>query len=105
MVHQYLQNNGYGQTIYVNFIIKCVYYMGLGSNGYAASCVGHPRLDIVMSYNIRGIGPLGHCQPCLNYDCHSISCACIIYLYHTHKIKYCILFLNDFPQRTVKAVF
>jgi hypothetical protein len=33
MVHQYVWDNGHGHTIHINFMTKCVYYMGLGSNG------------------------------------------------------------------------
>jgi hypothetical protein len=76
MVNRYARDNGYGLTIYVNFIIKCVCYMGFGSNGCfmagaaltdshyktnIISGIGHPRSDSVMplvlcivTYNIRG---------------------------------------------------
>jgi hypothetical protein len=75
MVYQYVRNNGHGLTIYVNFIVKYVYYMVHGSNGCFVigaalmddhyrtniiSGVGHPRSDSVVQlvlcmvlYNIR----------------------------------------------------
>jgi hypothetical protein len=76
MAHRYMRDNGNGLTIHVNFMIKCVCYMGLGSNGsdqtsvalmgshyktYIISSVGHPRSNSVVplvlcmvAYNIRG---------------------------------------------------
>jgi hypothetical protein len=76
MVHRYVWDNGHRLTIYVNFMVKCVYYIGLGSDGcFMASAalttghyrmniisgVGHPRSDLVVPlvlcmvvYNIQG---------------------------------------------------
>jgi hypothetical protein len=76
MVYQYVHDNSHGLTIYVNFMVKCVCYMGLGSNGsFMASValtgshyktdiingVSHSRSDSVMqlvlctvAYNIQG---------------------------------------------------
>jgi hypothetical protein len=73
-----MQDNGYRLTIYVNFMVKCVCYMGYGSNGCfmdditlmsshyktnIISDVGHSRLDSIVPlvlctvvYNIRHIG-------------------------------------------------
>jgi hypothetical protein len=69
-------DNGHELIIHVNFMVICVYYMGLGSNGcfmasaaltdghyrtYIISNVGHPRLDSIVPlvlctivYNIWG---------------------------------------------------
>jgi hypothetical protein len=33
IVHQYVRDNGHELTIHVNFMVKCVYYTGLRSNG------------------------------------------------------------------------
>jgi hypothetical protein len=33
MIHRYMRDNGHGHNRHVNFMIKCVCYMGLGSNG------------------------------------------------------------------------
>ena len=70
IVYWYVQDNGHGLTIYVNFMVKCVCYMGLGSNGYfmagtvlmggyykidIISDVGHPRLDSVILQVLRTI--------------------------------------------------
>jgi hypothetical protein len=53
MVHQYVRDNGNGLTIYVNFMVKCVCYMGLRSNGcfMASEAVigGHYKTDIISS--------------------------------------------------------
>ena len=47
----YVRDNGHGLTIYVNFMVKCVCYMGLGSNGYfvigVALTGNHYKLDII----------------------------------------------------------
>jgi hypothetical protein len=63
MVHQYVWDNGHRLTIHVSFMVKCVCYMGLGSNGcfmtgatlmggyYMTNIIsgmGHPRLDSVV---------------------------------------------------------
>jgi hypothetical protein len=52
-----VQDNGYVFTIYVNFIVRCVCYMCLGSNGCfmadAALTNCHYRMDI-----ISGVGHL-----------------------------------------------
>ena len=63
MVYQYMQDNSHGLTINVNFMVKCVCYIGLGFNGcfvtnaglvgshyrtYIINGVGHPRLDSIM---------------------------------------------------------
>ena len=70
--------NGHWLTIHINFMVKCVCHMGLGSNGCfmanatltgghykinIISGVGHPRLDSVVllllcmvAYNIQGTG-------------------------------------------------
>ena len=78
MVHQYVRDKGHGLTIYVKFMVKCVCYMGLLSNGcfmigaaltsshyrtVIISGVGHPRSDSIMplllctvAYNIRDTG-------------------------------------------------
>jgi hypothetical protein len=75
MVHWYVHDNGHGHTIQVNFTIKYVCYMSLGSNGcfvtsaalmgghckiYIISGVSHPKSDSVIllvlwtvAYNIR----------------------------------------------------
>ena len=57
MVHQYMQDNGHGLTIHVNFMVKCVYYMGFGFNGCfmaGATLTGsHYKMDI-----ISGVGHL-----------------------------------------------
>ena len=77
MVHLYVWDNGHGLTIHVNFMVKCMYYMSLGSNACFVigtflmdghyridiiSGVGHSRSDLVVSlmlctiaYNIQGI--------------------------------------------------
>jgi hypothetical protein len=71
-----MRDNGHGLTIHVNFMVKCVCYMGRGSNGYVVigvaligghyktyiiSGVGHPMSDSVMllvlwtiGFNIQG---------------------------------------------------
>ena len=53
MVQCYMRNNGHGFTIYVNSMVKCVYYMGLRSNGYfmvgTALTGNHYRTDIISS--------------------------------------------------------
>ena len=61
--HRYVRDNGHGLTIYVKFIVKCVCYMSLGSNGcfmagtalmdghyrmYIISGVGHPKSDLIV---------------------------------------------------------
>jgi hypothetical protein len=55
MIHSYVQDNGHELTIYVNSIVKCVYYVGLGSNGCfitgATLAGGH-----YMMYIISGVG-------------------------------------------------
>jgi hypothetical protein len=73
----YMQDNSHRLTIYVNLMVKCVCYMGLGSNGCfmadtalmgghyrkeIISSVGYPRSDSVVllvlctiAYNIQGI--------------------------------------------------
>jgi hypothetical protein len=78
MIHQYVQDNGHELTIYVNFMVKCVCYMGLRSNGYfvtsAALMYSHYRTNIIsdvgysslysvvplvlctVGYNIQGAG-------------------------------------------------
>jgi hypothetical protein len=78
MIHRYVRDNGRGLTVHVNFMVKCVCYIGLGSNdcfmtgtallsshykAYIISGVGHLRSDLVVSlmlwtvvYNIRGTG-------------------------------------------------
>ena len=63
MVHRCMQDNGYALAIYVNFMVKCVCYMGFGFNDCFVtsatlmdghyktdiiSGVGHPRLDSVV---------------------------------------------------------
>jgi hypothetical protein len=51
MVHRYVQDNGYGLTIYVNLLVKCVCYMDLGFNGCfmaGATLMGsHYRMKII----------------------------------------------------------
>jgi hypothetical protein len=70
MVHQYVQYNGHGLTIQVNFMVKCV-CVGFGSNGFVTktqsfpmdghyrmnviSGVGHPRSDLVVPLVLRTI--------------------------------------------------
>jgi hypothetical protein len=75
MVHQYVWDNDHELTIYVNFMVKCVCYISLVSNGCfmasttlmnghykmdIISAVGHLRSDLIMSlvlctvvYNIQ----------------------------------------------------
>ena len=70
MIQRYLQNNGYELTIHVNFIVKYVCYMSLGSNGcfvtntalmdshyktYTIISVGHPRSNLVISLMLRTV--------------------------------------------------
>ena len=51
MAHQYVRDNGHGLTIHVNFMVKYVCHMGLGSNGCfmvdAALMSGHYKTDII----------------------------------------------------------
>jgi hypothetical protein len=76
IVHRYERDKGHGLTIHVNFMVKCVCYRGLGSNGCVVVGValtgGHYRTDIIsgvsyprsesgvplvlctVTYNIRG---------------------------------------------------
>jgi hypothetical protein len=76
MVHRYMRDNGHELTIYVNFMVKCVCYIDLGSNScfvivttltndhyktYIISGVGHLRLNSIMplvlwmvEYNVQG---------------------------------------------------
>jgi hypothetical protein len=53
MVYRYVWDNGHGLTIHVNFMIKCVCHMGLGSNGCfmadAALMDSHYKTDIISS--------------------------------------------------------
>jgi hypothetical protein len=51
MVHRYVQYNGHGLIIHVNFMVKCV-YMGYGSNDFVTKARpfptdGHYRTDII----------------------------------------------------------
>ena len=63
MIRRYVRDNGHGLTIHVNFMVKCVYYIGLRFNGYFVASValidshyrmniisgmGHSRLDSVL---------------------------------------------------------
>ena len=57
MVHWYVQYNGHGLTIRVNFMVKCV-CMDIGSNGFMTKTQpspidSHYRMDIIsgMSYS------------------------------------------------------
>ena len=56
MVHGYVRDNVHGLIVYVNLMVKCVCYMGLGFNGcFMASTAltsGHYRTNI--------IGGVGH---------------------------------------------
>jgi hypothetical protein len=51
MVHWYVWDNYHRLTIQVNFMVKCVCYIGLGSNDCfmtdAALMGGHYRIDII----------------------------------------------------------
>jgi hypothetical protein len=51
MIHPYVRDNSHELTIYVNSMVKCVCYMGLGSNDYfitgATLIGGHYRMDII----------------------------------------------------------
>ena len=57
MVYRYVRDNGHELTIHVNFMVKCVYYMGIGSNDYFMASIalvgGHYKIDI-----INGVGHL-----------------------------------------------
>jgi hypothetical protein len=63
MIYWYVQDNSHGLIIHVNFMVKCVCHMGLGSNGCfmtsltltgdnyrtnIISSLSHPRLDLVV---------------------------------------------------------
>jgi hypothetical protein len=56
MVHCYVRDNSYGLTIHVNFMVKCVCYMGLGSNGCFMAVLDSivPLVLCTIAYNIRG---------------------------------------------------
>ena len=57
MVNRYVQDNGYGRTIQINFMVKCVCVcMGFGSNGFVTK-QSHSLMDgHYMTYIISGMG-------------------------------------------------
>ena len=51
MVHRYVQYNGHGYTIHVNFMVKCL-CVSFGSNGFMTKTQsfpmdGHYRTDVI----------------------------------------------------------